>query len=84
MKNEEILKKMREQNIDVEITCVFSNREDGQIKIGYRYLISAWDKHNVMLRNIYTDDVYCSYEAAVIAAITRARTELNINLQYVD
>lgn len=80
MKNEEILKKMREQNIDVEITCVFSNREDGQIKIGYRYLISAWNEKNVMIRNIYTDDVYHTYEAAVIAAITRARTELNIKL----
>ena len=80
MTTEETLKKMREQNIDVEISCVFSNREEGQVKIGYRYLISAWDKNNVMIKNIYTDDVYNSYEAAVIAAITRARSNLEITL----
>jgi hypothetical protein len=80
MTTEETLKKMREQNVDVEITCVFSNREEGQVKIGYRYLISAWDKNNVMIKNIYTDDVYNSYEAAVIAAITRARSNLEITL----
>lgn len=80
MTSEETLKKMREQNVDVEISCVFSNREEGQVKIGYRYLISAWDKNNVMIKNIYTDDVYNSYEAAVIAAITRARSNLEITL----
>ncbi len=80
MTTEETLKKMREQNVDVEITCVFSNRQEGQVKIGYRYLISVWDKNNVMIRNIYTDDVYNSYEAAVIAAITRARSNLEIML----
>ena len=80
MTTEETLKKMREQNVDVEITCVFSNRQEGQVKIGYRYLISAWDKNNVMIKNIYTDDVYNSYEAAVIAAITRARSNLEITL----
>jgi len=80
MTTEETLKKMREQNVDVEISCVFSNREEGQVKIGYRYLISAWDKNNVMIKNIYTDDVYNSYEAAVIAAITRARSNLEITL----
>lgn len=80
MTNEETLKKLREQNVDVEISCVFSNREEGQVKIGYRYLISAWDKNNVMIKNIYTDDVYNSYEAAVIAAITRARSNLEIKL----
>lgn len=80
MTTEETLKKLREQNVDVEITCVFSNREQGQVKIGYRYLISAWDKNNVMIRNIFTDDVYRTYEAAGIAAITRARSELEIKL----
>lgn len=80
MTDNEKLKKLRDQNVDVEITCVFSNREEGQVKIGYRYLVSAWNEHNVMLRNIYTDDVYRSYEAAVIAAITRARMELKISL----
>lgn len=80
MTTEKTLKKLRDQNVDVEITCVFSNREEGQTKIGYRYLISAWNEKNVMIRNIYTDDVYRSYEAAVIAAIIRARMELKISL----
>lgn len=80
MTSEEILKKMREQNIDVEISCVFACRPEGQVKIGYRYLISTWDENNVMIKNLYTDDVYNSFESAQIAAITRARILSKITL----
>ena len=80
MNTEEILKKMREQNIDVEISCVFTNKPKGQVKIGYRYLISIWDENNVMIKNIYNDDVYSSFEDAQNAAIERARNQLKITL----
>ena len=80
MTTNEILKNLREQNVDVEITCVFSNRENRSIKIGYRYLITKSNENNVLRRNIYTDDVYNTYEAAEIAAITRARSALEISL----
>ena len=67
-------------NVDIEITAVFSNTPQGEKKVGYRYLISKWNKDEILERNIYSpgEHIYLTYYDALCMALERCKEELNL------
>lgn len=67
-------------NVDIEITAVFSNTPQGEKKVGYRYLISKWNKDEILERNIYSpgEHIYLTYYESLCMALERCKEELDL------
>lgn len=88
---------LEERNTDFEILCVFDFVNSKKKKIGYRYIVSIWDKDNMSEKNLFTTDIFDTYEHAFDAALKNAdeyfdnktddvfySSTTNMKYQYVD
>lgn len=69
---------LRQNNIDIEITVVGIGDGNGKWKRTgeYRYIVSVWDDSDLLKKNIYSDNMYNSYNDAENAAIQIGNSEL--------
>lgn len=69
---------LRQNNIDIEITVVGTADGNGKWKRTgeYRYIVSVWDDSDLLKKNIYSDNMYNSYNDAENAAIQIGNSEL--------
>lgn len=68
---------LRMQGVDIEVTALGESTDGIWQKTGkYRYTISLWRTDGRLIKNIYSSEVYDSYDEAENTAIHIAKLEL--------
>ena len=65
------------QGVDIEVTAIGEATDKDWKKTGkYRYTVSLWRTDGRLIKNIYSSEIYDSYEDAENTAIHIAHLEL--------